>query len=336
MKQQEKWSKLSIISLIFIILSIFIFLLLFLLKYFLFYFILPIVFLFLIISFILSIISLIKIRKYNLKGRGMAITSLVLSIIFIILIVTSFIFLILAFSPTTLYSYEVPLKIDISSSNLKINPIKLYEKPDIFIYTKEDTDIFPENCSLNYLMFGLESSVPLLRFNNDGKYLGEYRGSHTYFPSSCIGYEGCSDLSQKLKIGNSGSSTYSLNLTEPNNKKKASKKLLEENKDHFYLRYSLIPFVSPSNSVRSLNSTGCITQFDKTGIILDKSYLEFKGGTRQTKNEEYRKIICVKKDSTLFSEEGCTLFEIKADITLDYQINMLEGKQTSRIVKISF
>ncbi|MFA5173847.1 MAG: hypothetical protein WC438_01570 [Candidatus Pacearchaeota archaeon] len=312
MEEKRKWSKLSIIAFACLILSISVIPLAYLFKNSfllrLSYFLSPLF----LASLVLAITSLVQIKKHNLKGKWLAILTIVLWIILLLICVFSFIYLIFLFKSTAQdYYSQIPLNVNISPENLKVTSLNDYNgEADIFILTKDLVSEIPEQCSIKYFSLGFSPDIFRKDLNKSvaGTLILNWPIDKSYIPG---------------EYSIMKSSTINLYFKEDETlfvkSKQENINLLLNEKGNFILPYTISPFLDSHNNYDSNGTFICTTSEYR------ESYnLSIHGKVDESLNFNNNKIICLKQykayDAFAFkTTEDCKFFEISSDIKIKFK-----------------
>jgi hypothetical protein len=310
-----RWSKLSIISFTLLILAFFLSTINYLFKMNL---MIMGIFssLLILLSIIFAIVSLIQIKKYNLKGKLLSILTLVIAIILVITGILGFIFIFYIFSNMGKVNYyTVPIEFTLSASNLQLTPTTETKNPDIFIfdYNNQNPSEIPENCSLE--RFSLSFS-PTDKYNYlHSKDMGSWRYG-----------------SPNGKYPSEKSGEYIFWIKEPNNKKREIKRVLSNNQGDYELFYFFSAFVQTKASHPAIyESDGCQVHYPKTSKY--EKLISIKGMFNQEFNLDSEQIICLKefkKDisgNLDLSTDDCFFIKITSKVDLSLEMDPSKGEQ---------
>ncbi|GEM_PF-2816145 len=311
---------------------------------------------FLVIVIILSIISLIQIKKYNLRGRWLSILTLIFSIIVLILILFSL------FNPLYVmivglrvtggdrdYYYNIPVKADVSGSSFKISPISESNLvPDIFILTINETNFIPQKCMIDNYYFLFSSGNYLSQNSLVGKQISSFEGG---YPRDIDNNELISD-----SIREGAKATYKqkskvythYSFSEPENKVGNVENMLKNDNGEFYIRYRMDPFtqIKTIYSDEDMKTDGCIVDIRRS-ITYSNLTLPLK--SEKTINYSYKNIICLRKYDELDKVaeenpnmngqinrtiEGCVFYEVESIIYITFISYPFDGTESYKLKPI--
>lgn len=325
MEEKKRWSKLSIIASICLIFPFFFLLLNFLLGNSILNIISYFLFLFFLASLILAIISLVQIKKYNLKGKWLAILTIIiwgLSVLIIIILIGFFINALA--NCGTEYYYKAPLKINIKGTNYQIRQIDNTSKdPNIFLINFNlSLDNALNKCALDGFRFNLHSPEVIFADAEGKDYV-----SRGFYDASWI---------SSVKGNYSGSEfmDYVLHLKESQTIFKQNiENLLRLNKEEFSLEYYIKPFYSQKApeagnvGVGGQEAYGCYI-IDRRIMGEDTNMLKVTG-TEGKLNLNPKRILCVKpyNGKTDISNKNCIFYELTSSLEISYNIDLSKGEE---------
>ena len=286
-------------------------------------------FLFYMVSLFLSIIGLIWVRKNNLRGKGLAVTVLVISslLIIIYILIVAFVFFMIAsaFSPQEVYYYDVPMKVIVNARDYSVEEIRGFEgNPDIYIVTSGEEEFIPKNCSLDNFIFFPEH------------YWGYVNPTRDVGPTNSRGYYGGRNTYTRGAYPNVTIHDLTLALNEPGNEKGRSEKLLKAGEDEFYMKYTVHPFASAQTTHYGKEATPLV---GGDGCVVLKGWEDyyFEFNDHQVKNLiENEKIVCLKygvgRVKSNMTNEGCKYFKVKSVIEVSANLDLNMGISREEIV----
>ena len=324
MAEKRRWSKLSIVSFLCLLFPFFSYVFNFLLKNALLNIIFYFSFLFYLTSLILAIISLVQIKKYNLRGKWLAILTIIIwGLLVVIAIIVLGFFVYVLTNCGTEYYYQVPLKINVEGTNYQIKQIdNPSQEPNIMLINFNlSLDSALNKCAPDSFKFYLDYSKIIFADPKGEDY------SKGFFE----------EPKPELLTGiypNSNFKNYILHLKE--GLFRQTKNLLKLNKEEFYLKYSIDPFYSQKTPLagnvgtKGLEDYGCHIIY-KRGMNDTSGTLKVIG-TEGKLNFSPTRILCLKPYKNVdgkidISDENCTFYELTSNLKLDYNIDLSKGEE---------